>query len=332
MDGKTILAIDGGGIRGVIPATVLAEIEGRAEQPVSSLFEVIAGTSTGGILALGLSCPGPGGEPRFTASELVRLYREQGPRIFPHEFTGRLRQLFGPKYSDRGRRGVLSERFGEVRLSGAVTDVFVTSYDLQGRQPFFFRSAASGSTGGPRDYGMVEAAMATSAAPTYFRPVRIPGAPGKQDLVLVDGGVFANNPTMCGFVDDSTAKGAAEGTLIVSLGTGEALRRANPVYPAAKRWGLIGWAKRILGVVFDGVSEATNYEIESLLGKGEFHRFQVELAPQQEHMDDAHATNVEALEGLARNLIAERTAEIDKLCVTLLRRAGKPLPARYAGA
>ena len=332
MDGKTILSIDGGGIRGVIPATVLAEIEERTGQAVSSLFEVIAGTSTGGILALGLSCPGPGGGPRYKAAALVGLYREQGPRIFPHEFTGRLRQLFGPKYSDRGRRSVLSERFGEARLNDAVTDVFVTSYDLQGRQPFFFRSAAQGSTGGPRDYRMVEAAMATSAAPTYFRPVRIPGEPGKQDLVLVDGGVFANNPTMCGFVDDSTAKGVADGALIVSLGTGESLRRANPVYPAAKRWGLIGWAKRILGIVFDGVSEATNYEIESLLGKAEFHRFQVELAREQEHMDDAHTPNVEALERLARNLIAEKTSEIDHLCVELLRRAGKPLPPRYAGA
>jgi patatin-like phospholipase/acyl hydrolase len=179
---------------------------------------------------------------------------------------------------------------------------------------------------------MVEAAMATSAAPTYFRPVRIKGASGAPELVLVDGGVFANNPTMCGFVDHSTAQGVAEGTLIVSLGTGEPVRRASPVYPSAKRWGLIGWAKRILGIVFDGVSEATNYEIESVLGKTDFFRFQVELAPAQEHMDDAHTPNVQALEGLARKLIADRTVEIDELCVTLLQRAGKPLPARYGGA
>ena len=169
--------------------------------------------------------------------------------------------------------------------------------------------------------------MATSAAPTYFRPVRIEAASGAPELVLVDGGVFANNPTMCGFVDHSTAQGVAEGTLIVSLGTGEPVRRASSVYPSAKRWGLIGWARRILGIVFDGVSEATNYEIESVLGKTDFFRFQVELPPEQERMDNTHKGNVRELESLARKRIDERTVEIDTLCVELLRRAGKQVPA-----
>jgi patatin-like phospholipase/acyl hydrolase len=112
----------------VIPATVLKEIEERTEQPASGLFDVIAGTSTGGILALGLSCPKPGGGgPRFNAGELLELYRQEGPRIFPHEFSGRFRQLLGPKYSDRGRHGVLRERFKGARLSEALTDVLITN-------------------------------------------------------------------------------------------------------------------------------------------------------------------------------------------------------------
>ena len=71
---------------------------------MSSLFEIVAGTSTGGILALGLTCPGAGGWPKFGPPQLVEMYRDQGARIFPHEFSGGLRQLFGPKYPDRGRR------------------------------------------------------------------------------------------------------------------------------------------------------------------------------------------------------------------------------------
>ncbi|MEA2216924.1 MAG: hypothetical protein QOK19_2485 [Solirubrobacteraceae bacterium] len=332
MSAKTILSIDGGGIRGVIPATLLEAIEERTEQPVSSLFDVIAGTSTGGILALGLSCPKrDAAQPRFTAAELLDLYRGKGGKIFPHEFSGRFRQLLGPKYSDRGRHEVLSEKFDGARLSQALTDVLVTSYDLQGRRPFFFRSASTGSTGGPRDYTMVEAAMATSAAPTYFRPTRIAAAAEDEDeLVLVDGGVFANNPAMCAFVDDSSAKGVAAGALIVSLGTGESIRRTQRVYPAAKRWGLLCWGKRIINLVFDGVSEATSYEIGSVLAQSDSYRFQVELPPEHEHLDDTHAANTEALEKLAKRLIDAQPAKLDELCVKLLQRAGKPLPPRYA--
>jgi hypothetical protein len=316
----------------VIPATVLKEIEERTEQPASGLFDVIAGTSTGGILALGLSCPKPGGGgPRFNAGELLELYRQEGPRIFPHEFSGRFRQLLGPKYSDRGRHGVLRERFEGARLSEAITDVLITSYDLQGRRPFFFRSAQTGSTGGPRDYSMLEAAMATSAAPTYFRPIRVAAAEGQDELVLVDGGVFANNPTMCAFVDESSAKGVAPGTLIVSLGTGEPIRRTQRVYPAAKRWGPICWGKRILNLVFDGVSEATSYEIGSVLGESDSYRLQVDLTPDHEHLDDAHAANIQALERLAERLITNESANLDELCVKLLKRAGRPVPPRYAG-
>jgi uncharacterized protein len=79
-----VLSIDGGGLRGIIPAMVLAEIEERTGRPIAETFDLIAGTSTGGILALGLTMPGDGGKPRYTAKELIRIYEEQGARIFSH--------------------------------------------------------------------------------------------------------------------------------------------------------------------------------------------------------------------------------------------------------
>jgi patatin-like phospholipase/acyl hydrolase len=135
-----ILSIDGGGIRGIIPATVLAEIERRTGRHVADLFDVIAGTSTGGILACGLTIPDATGGPSRSASELVDMYVKEGPRIFPHEFLGGLRSLVDEKYSQKGIEAVLQQYMGDTMLSDAVTEIIVTAYDIERRQPFFFRS------------------------------------------------------------------------------------------------------------------------------------------------------------------------------------------------
>jgi len=309
----SILSIDGGGIRGVIPALLLAEIEARTGRRIFELFDVVAGTSTGGILALGLTRPAKGGGAEFKAAQLVEMYRRQGPKIFPHEFLGVVRQLFGPKYPERGRREVLTERFGDVRLSEALTEVFITSYDIAGRRPFFFRRADARETPA-RDFRMSEAALATSAAPTYFPPVRLDGD-GEQDLVLVDGGVFANDPSMCGYVDRVNT---GPPDLIVSLGTGEPQPRAVN-YRRARHWGLIGWGRRLIDVIFAGVTEATEYELGKILPNG-LERYQLKLPKKDEAMDNASRANVADLEGLAQKMIKEREADLDALCQKLLGR------------
>src|SRR3954447_26055367 len=122
-----ILSIDGGGIRGLIPAMVLDHIEGKLQRPISELFDVIAGTSTGGIIALGLTCPGDDGRPKFSAADIVDLYVESGPKIFPHEIFGRVRQFVEEKYSDAGLEDVLREELGDARLKDALTSVIVTA-------------------------------------------------------------------------------------------------------------------------------------------------------------------------------------------------------------
>jgi uncharacterized protein len=318
---KAILAIDGGGIRGAIPAVVLCALEERAKRPLHELFDVIAGTSTGGILALGLAWPGDGKRPPYTASALLDLYREDGPTIFPHEFLGRLRQLFGPKYPARGREKVLRQHFGQARLSDALTEVIVTSYDIESRRPVFFRVAdAKGPEGAAFDFAMSDVAMATSAAPTYFPPVRLPdpGHPGMQ-MTLVDGGVFANDPGMCGFVDRTTVQGRAGATLMVSLGTG---RITKPLpYSHARRWGLLGWGGHILDVVFDGVTESVDYELSQVLG-ADYHRLQVTLSKDEAPMDRTGARNVERLIALAESLVEQQSTQLDQIVSRLLQRRG----------
>ncbi len=307
----TILSIDGGGIRGVIPAMVLNYIEERTKKGIAELFDVVAGTSTGGIIALGLTCPDESGQPKFTAKDLVDLYETSGEKIFPHEFFGRLRQLVEEKYSARGLEEVLEDKFGDARIKDALTGVIVTAYDIERRKPVFFRRDRARGSPEERDYLMRDVARATSAAPTYFEPLRLRAAPPRADYTLVDGGVFANNPGMCAFVDASAAKARVEDTLMVSLGTG-VLTRPLP-YGEARHWGLVGWSRRILDVVFDGVSDTVDFQLRQILDH-RYHRFQTILDKAEDELDDASAANIENLKLEAEELIEEHGDELDEVC------------------
>src|SRR3954451_5563378 len=236
-----VLCIDGGGIRGLIPALVLAEIERRTGRPTAELFDLIAGTSTGGILACGLTCPGEDGRPRHTAEELAELYRTEGPRIFDRSLIKRVTSaegLLDERYDDAGLNRALAAYLGETRLREALTDILITAYDIEGRFAFFFRSARARTTE-EYDFSMAEAARATSAAPTYFEPVQVTDAAGARTYSLVDGGVFAVNPAMCAYADVVAA--GADISVIAALGTGSHTRAIE--FDEARGWGQVGWAR-----------------------------------------------------------------------------------------
>jgi uncharacterized protein len=302
-----ILSIDGGGIRGIIPAMVLDHVELTVGRPVAELFDVIAGTSTGGIIALGLTCPGDDGRPKFSAADIVDLYVENGPEIFPHEIFGRVRQFFEEKYSDAGLEDVLRDELGDARLKDALTSVIVTAYDLERRQPVFFRSERARTEPDLYDFAMHEVARATAAAPTYFEPAVL----GEPPLALIDGGVFATNPGMCAFVDAFAGKARVEETLLVSLGTGSSTKPI-PVEDA-KGWGLAGWARHILDVVFDGVSDTVDFQLAQILGSNYF-RLQTKLDKANDDMDDASARNLENLKLEGAELIHAESAKLDEVC------------------
>ena len=171
-----VLSIDGGGIKGIIPATVLAYIEERTGRPIASLFDLIAGTSTGGIIALGLTKPGADGAPAYTARDGVELYVRDGPKIFSRPWYRRLPlfQLFEERYPSGPIDEVFDRRFGNARLSESLTEVIITAYEIERRTPFFFKSrhAVDPSKRG-YDFLMKDAARATAAAPTYFEPAKV---------------------------------------------------------------------------------------------------------------------------------------------------------------
>ena len=320
-----VLSIDGGGIRGLIPAMVLAEIEKRTGKRIAQLFDLIAGTSTGGILALGLTKPGAGGKPRWTAEQGVELYREQGGKIFDRSVWHRIRSLGNlaeEKYPAGPIEEVLQEFFGNTRLSEALKDVIVTSYEIERRIPFFFKSRYASDPAKKADYDfpMWQVARATSAAPTYFEPFKIDTNKQADYWALIDGGVFANNPAMCAYAEAKATRKDAQDFLVVSLGTGE-LTRPLP-YDQATGWGLALWAQPILSVMFDGVSDTVDYQLQQMLptlddGKPRYYRFQVRLDEGSDDMDDASRTNLRVLQLIAEDMIQKRNADLSDLCARL---------------
>ena len=285
-----ILAIDGGGIRGLIPALVLAEIEKRTGRPISSLFDLVAGTSTGAIIACGLTRPNP-----MPADRLAALYEEEGPQIFDASLLKTITSLGGvidERYDARELVKSLQRHLGATRLGEAVTGILVTVYDLDARQALVLRRDDQVS--------MVDAAHASSAAPTYFEPVRL-GA-----RTLIDGGVFAVNPAILAYAE---ANGRID--VLASLGTGEQTRRLP--YDEVKDWGQIEWARPIIDVVFDGSADVVDAVLERLI-ESNYIRLQTRLDEASDDLDDASPENLAALRREAEQLIAERSADIDRLC------------------
>lgn len=321
-----ILSIDGGGIRGIIPALVLAEIERQMDMPACKFFDLIAGTSAGGIIALGVTVPAKGGKPRHSAAEIVDLFAAEGAKIFHRSLLRTIETVDGlleEKYSARGLETVLSKYVDNATLSEALANVLITSYDIQGHEPFFFKSPQARER--PElNYPMPVVARATSAAPTYFEPehvippARIPGEP--SDYALVDGGTFANNPAMCAYAEAMRNHPGAD-VLVVSLGTGR-LTESIP-FAQAHDWGLIEWARPLLGVIMDGSSRAIDYQLDQLLGNKRHFRFQVVLEGVSDALDDVSPANIQGLRELGEKLIKAEAGRIAEVC-ELLR---SPAPA-----
>ena len=300
-----VLSIDGGGIRGIIPALVLAELERRSGRRTFELFDLIAGTSTGGILACALCAPDP-----LPAEQLVALYEEEGPKIFERSIWQRVQSadgLLDEKYDAGALDRALDRFLSDKLLSEAVPDLIIPTYDTAVPGPHFYKSReAREKPDGDARLSLV--ARATSSAPTYFEPLRA----GERSLI--DGGVFAVNPAMCAYAEVLRDSRDADVTLL-SLGTGE--RTQGRPWEEVKDWGLAKWARPIIDVVFDGVSDAVDYQLRQVLGDGHYWRFEVELTQASDDLDDARPENIRRLRAHAEELIAARAADLDALATSL---------------
>ncbi len=318
-----LLSIDGGGIRGILPAMLLADLERRTNRPIIDLFDMIVGTSTGGLIALALACPGEGGKPRHTARDVIRLYEVEGKRVFSRSVWHKIRavgNLAEGKYPSSGVEGVLEDYFGEARLKDALRDVVVPAYEIERRFPFFFKSS-NARVKQYYDYPMKLVIRAATAAPTYFEPAKITIDAPNDYYALVDGAVFAYNPGMCAYTEVLSRFPDNESIVMVSLGTGELTRRLP--YDEVKDWGAARWAQPTFALMCDGICDVVDYQLQQLLpktpdGMRQYYRFQARLDVGNDDMDDASNTNIRVLKLLAEDMLHANRATLRQLSEQLL--------------
>jgi hypothetical protein len=198
-----ILCIDGGGIKGLYSATVLQHFEEKFNCRISDHFDMLCGTSTGGLIALGLSL-------KIPAAELVKFYVDKGPKIFPNRSSnwflrvyGAIRQtLWKGKFNDTELKKALDEIFGDAKIGQSNNLLCIPSYTITEARPWIFKfDHKEGDLSRDNTTTYVEAALATTAAPTYFPVAELESASCKQ---FIDGGVWANNPTLVGYIEALT--------------------------------------------------------------------------------------------------------------------------------
>lgn len=328
-----ILCVDGGGIRGLISALVIAEFErllqardGESAR-IADYFHLFSGTSTGGLIALALTRPDPA-----PGSELAGFYTEDGPKIF-HRGLGRKLLTgwgtLGPKYDNAPLREAVLDRLGDGHLADATRELLVTSYDMTKREPFFFKRWKA-QKDPAWNFAVTDAALSTAAAPTYFPCHELEGR------ALVDGGVFAANPAVAAIAEalgrTADPRPALEDMLVVSIGTGEFETGFPP--SQVRGWGDLGWIAGggdeppILAAMLGGSADGTDYWAHMLLnhepgdarptaeeiGRGErYFRFQAHLDGAIE-MDDASRETLDVLlPRAAEKLIEGRRPEIEAI-------------------
>jgi uncharacterized protein len=284
---RRILSIDGGGIKGVFPAAFLATLEDAIGDRIFNYFDLIIGTSTGGIIALALGLG-------FSAREILEFYIDLGPSVFKdhRNFFKRIQHVFSAKYDNVQLRKALASKFGEHTLGESLTRLVIPAMNLDTGEAYLYKTSHHPRF--ERDYlqQVVDVAMATTAAPSYF-----PSFSAPSGLTLIDGGMFANNPSFIGVIEAiAILKWNPNSLKLLSLGCTE--RPSLPQKARFKPMGQAYWARKVAGVFMAGQSSVSTNIANLLLGHEDVLRINP-LSPSLFQMDEVKS--VPTLKGLGES-------------------------------
>lgn len=313
-----ILAIDGGGVRGLVPALILAEIERRTGRPLYRDFDLIVGTSTGSIIALGLTRPSNADarKPAYTAQDVVQLYRDHVARIFPQSFAPvqYLRRIFRPKFGAEQIEAMFASSFEDVRFMEALTNVAVPAYDFEDNRRLWFVSISTAHG----NLLMRDIVRGATAAPTYLPPARFAvqnHVSSKGYVAVVDGALFANNPAREALALGQRVRGQGDpSVLLLSIGTGRVAQKHS--FDEAWSWGVLGWMDPLLEIAFSDPAIDNQMERE-LEGHGAYFRMQVDLKKQPVELDDSSPAAVRRLEEATTAMLHAEDSALQRIILEL---------------
>jgi hypothetical protein len=301
-----ILSLDGGGIRGAFAAAFLYKLERQIGCPISDYFDIIAGTSTGGIIALALCL----GEP---AEKICKLYRDRSPAIFTPRTSNDLSRLqrlcakaakwrfqsldeaalYRSKYTSDALRELLTAVFGTRTLEDArASRALIPAVNLTTGRTIVFKTPHQPKFVRDRYITAVDVALATSAAPTFFPQARI-GA----GSAYADGGLWANNPAMLAYAEAVKIHGIAKRDELdptfgldeihmISIGTGEPEYYAKP---APGDDGLRWWGDKLFEVASGAASQGVDFQVQYVLGPERYQRIDFKMPSTPWRLDDVTA-------------------------------------------
>ncbi|XP_057769028.1 patatin-like protein 3 [Salvia miltiorrhiza] len=344
----TVLSIDGGGVRGIIPGTILGNLEAKLQEldgpdaRIADYFDVIAGTSTGGLVATMLAAPGANNRPMYAAKDLTSFYIEHSPKIFPESsrnaFGASLTGLFGgPKYDGEYLKQLVEGLLGNHTLNQTLTNLVIPSFDLKRLQPVIFTTKdVDGNQILPTTVRLSDVCLSTSAAPTYFPPHYFE-AKGANETVhsfnLIDGGVAANNPTLTALTHVSkqlilgklkgldVRAGESNKMLVVSLGSGVAKQEEKYNAKDAAAWGSLSWlynngATPLIDVYADAGADMVDFHVstifKSFANDQNYLRIQEDnLAGDASSVDISTTKNMQTLMQIGQDLLKKPVSSVD---------------------
>ncbi|KAG5065255.1 Patatin-like protein 2 [Glycine max] len=343
----TILSIDGGGIRGIIPATILAFLEAQLQEldgedaRLADYFDVIAGTSTGGIVTAMLTAPNDNQRPLFAAKDIKPFYLEHCPKIFPQHSglwgsVGKLlRSLGGPKYNGKYLQEVVREKVRETRLHETLTNIVIPTFDIKTLQPIIFSSYQI-KRSPCLDARLSDICISTSAAPTYLPAYHFNNKDSEGNMHqfnLIDGGVCANNPTLVAMnqvtkqilndnPDFFSIKPMEYGRfLIISLGTGTPKNEQKFNAQMAAKWGLLDWLTNsgstpLIDVFTQSSADMVDFHLatvtQALHSENNYLRIQDDTLTGTDYsVDIATKENLEKLSQIGERLLKKPVSQIN---------------------
>jgi uncharacterized protein len=326
----TVLSIDGGGMKGIVSALVLIELEDMIKKYsrtdkiyLVDYFDLIAGTSTGSILAALLLCPNDCNRPKYTASDALNLYLTRGKAMFQTTPLHKIRTLgglIGPKYKNKALSAELNAYFGTVKTADLLKPCLLTSFNMTTRDSLFFNSLSSLKSE-DRNYNLADAVLASTAAPTFFPPSCTKSYNSCEDC-LVDGGVFANNPALCALIESLKLDRTKDITDTQILSVGNVSTSKSYDYNKVLHWGAINWAFPILDILMDASEQTVDYQLNklySILGVPN-HYLRV-VATVKDNVPPMDNTSVEAINrflDIGKELVQKKHRDIDRFARILV--------------
>ncbi|RZJ78227.1 MAG: patatin [Flavobacterium sp.] len=331
---KRILSIDGGGIRGIIPGMILVALEEKIQKATKNqnahlidYFDFFAGTSTGGILLSILLCPDDENlqKPKYTAKQALDIYLEHGVEIFSANRWRRFLGKFGlvsELYDATILEKILAGYFGNKKLSELLRPCIITAYDIELRKNHLFRQQKAISHGASRDFYIKDVCRATAAAPTYFAVAEIFSL-AKTRYPLVDGGVFAHNPSLSALLEvmKTYKTYRIDDVWILSLGTG--LSKISYQYEDFKKKKAISIGPALVDIMSSSSAESSNYFLKQLFRSVNESSNYIRIDPSNlssinSSMDAATPSNIQKIVSLGDKLVSENEELLDRIVENLI--------------